>query len=70
MNIRGSLAVNLIFKENTNIKITKKELKKPFEFATSSTHILFGGAYYHRIDDVAVGSPLGLLLANLFFGFL
>ena len=40
-----------------------------FEFATSGTHILFDGNFYDQIDGVAMGSPLGSVLANLFMGF-
>ena len=63
------LAVRLIFDDNPNIKITKKDLKNFFEFATSGTYILFDGNYYDQIDSVAMGSPLGPVLANLFMGF-
>ena len=69
LNETIELAVKLIFDNNPNIKITKKDLKKLFEFATSGTHILFDGNYYDQIDGVAMGSPLGPVLANLFMGF-
>ena len=62
-------AINLIFNHNTNLNITKKELKKLFLFATSRTHFLFNGKFYNQIDGVAMGSPLGLVLANIFMGF-
>ena len=32
------IAINLIFNHDPNLNITKKELKKPFLFATSQTH--------------------------------
>ena len=60
----------MIFDNNPNIKITKKDLKKLFEFAASGAHILFDGNYYDQIDGVAMGSPLGLVLAKSFYGFL
>ena len=63
------LAVQLIFDNNPNIKITKKDLKKLFEFATSGTHILFDGNYCDQVNGVATGSPLEIVLANLFMGF-
>ena len=68
LNETIDLAVKLIFDNNPNIKITKKDLKKLFEFATSGTHS-FDGNYYDQIDGVAMGSPLGPVLANLFMGF-
>ena len=69
LNETIDLAVKLIFDNNPDIKITKKDLRKLFEFATSGKHVLFGGTYYDQIDGVAMGSPLGPVLANLFMGF-
>ena len=65
------IAVNLLFDHNPGLNITKAELKlkKPFEFATSGTHFLFQGTFYDQIDGVAMGSPLGPVLANLFMGY-
>ena len=63
------LAVKIIFDNNPTIKITKKDLKKLFEFATSGTHIHFDGNYYDQIDGLAMGSSLGPVLANLFMSF-
>ena len=37
------IVINLIFKNNPNLNITKKELKKLFLFATSQTRFLFNG---------------------------
>ena len=68
LNETIELAVKLIFDNNPNIKITKKDLKYS-EFTTSETHILFDGNYYDQIDGVAMGSDLGPVLANLFMVF-
>ena len=38
-----NIAMNLIFNHNSNLSITKKELKKLFLFGTSQTHFLFNG---------------------------
>ena len=35
------IAVSLWFEHNTSLKITKGELKKHFDFATSGTHLIF-----------------------------
>ena len=59
------IAVDLLFEHNPDFKITKNELKKLFDFATSGTHY---GSFYDQIDGVAMGSPLGPVLANLFMG--
>ena len=49
--------------------ITRNEMKKLFTFATSKTHFLFNNSIYDQIDGVAMGSPLGPALANLFMGY-
>ena len=43
-------------------------LRKLLEFATKKSHFLFDGKYYDQIDGVAMGSPLGPVLANIFMG--
>ena len=61
-----NLAVDAIFKSNPNLKISKKDLKTLFEFATKGIHFSFDGDLYDQIDGVAMGSPLAPALANLF----
>ena len=63
------IAINLIFNHNTNLNITKKELKKLFLLATSKTHFIFNSKFYNQIDGVAMGSPLTPVLASIFMGF-
>ena len=41
-------------------------LKKLLEFATKKSHFIFNGQYYDQIYGVAMGSPLGHVLANIF----
>ena len=60
------LAVNLLMDNEPSIKMSKKQLKKLFHFATAQTHFMFNGDYYDQVDGVAMGSPLGPVLANLF----
>ena len=48
---------------------TKATVKKLSLTATSQTHFIFNSKFYNQIDGVATGSPLALLLANIFIGF-
>ena len=58
-------AFKLIFENNSQLKITKRELKQLFNFATSGTHFVFNGSFYDQIDGVSMGHPLGPVLTNL-----
>ena len=62
------IAVELIFQNNPQLKVTKRELTQLFNFATSGTHFFFHGNFYDQVDGASVGSPLGPVLANLFMG--
>ena len=46
--------------------LTKKQFRVLLELATKESFILFNGKYYKQIDGVAMGSPLGPTLANIF----
>ena len=50
------IAINLIFNHNPNLNIM-------------TTHFIFNGKFYNQIDRVAMGSPLAIVLANIFMGF-
>ena len=63
------IAVDLLFEHSPDFKITTNKFKKLFDFATSGTHFLFDGSFYDQIDDVAMRSPLGPFLGNLFIGY-
>ena len=64
-----NIAINLIFNQNPNLNITKKELKKLFLFPTSQTHFIVNSKFYNEIDGLAMGSPLAPVLANIFMVF-
>ena len=68
LNETTDLAVDLIFRDNPSLKCSKEDLNKLFHQATSRTNFLFYGDHYDQIDGVAMGSPLGPTLANLFMG--
>ena len=63
------VAIDLIFNQNPNLNITRKELKKPFLFPTSQTHFAFNSKFYNQIDGLTMGSPLASVLPNIFMGF-
>ena len=63
------IAVELIFQNKPNLKISKYELKQHFKFATSGTHFLFKGNFYDQNDGVSIGSLLGPVLADFFMGY-
>ena len=63
------IAVELIFQNNPQLKVTKLELKQLLNFATSGTHFIFNGSFYDQVDGVSMGSPLGPVLAILFMGY-
>ena len=69
LNETLDLAVSLILKNEPNLKITSKELRELFDFATSKNNFLFQGVIYDQVDGISMGSPLAPILANLFMGF-
>ena len=63
------IAINLLFNQNPNLNLTKKELKKLFLFALCKTHFIFNNKFCDQIDGVVIGSPLAPVLPNTFMGF-
>ena len=47
-------------------KLPRAVLKNLLVFATKRSHFVFDGQYYDQVDVVAMGSPLGPVLANIF----
>ena len=64
------IAVELIFQNNPQLKVTKRELKQLFNFVTSGTHFILNGSFYDQVDQVSMGSPLGPALNQSVHGLL
>ena len=61
------ICIKKVFKRKQKFNgMTKIEFKKLLEFATKDALLLFNGKYYEQVDGVAMGSPLGPTLANVF----
>ena len=46
--------------------LPRKDFEELLNLAVKNCHFLFNGNIYDQIDGVAMGSPLGQLLANIF----
>ena len=63
------IAVKLILENKKDLKFSENELTKLFRFVMTQTHFYFDGKIFDQVDRVAMGSPLGPDLANLFMGY-
>ena len=62
-----SIILNRIYdKREINTDITRSEMKKLLYLRTKNVHFLFDNNFYIHNDGVAIGSPLGPVLANIF----
>ena len=62
------IAIQLLLDNEPGLGMSREELITLFEFATAKSHFLFNDEIYDQIDGVAMGSPLGPVLANIFMG--
>ena len=64
------ICCNELFKSSSLVAgLTKIQFRSLLELATKESFILFNGTYYRQLDGVAMGSPLGPTLANIFLCF-
>ena len=60
------VSIHLVFENSSDINFTKRELWNLFRTTTSEICFIFKGSIFDQIDDVAMGSSLVPVLANLF----
>ena len=64
------ICVDRVYHRKKIVKgLLKRHFKQLLTHATKSSYFLFNGTYYSQIDGVAMGSPLGPTLANLFLAY-
>ncbi|CAH8561201.1 unnamed protein product [Schistosoma rodhaini] len=62
----NDILCDYIFSNNLNLPIPLKILKELLLLCTDKVQFNFEGEYFRQIDGVAMGSPLGPLLADVF----
>ena len=63
------ICCNLLFQDTDIVDgLSRDDFKELLTIATKESFILFDGDYFQQIDGVAMGSPLGPTLANIFLG--
>ena len=62
-----NICVDNLYNDNENPpKIPKHNFRNLLNIATKETFFMFNNKYYKQVDGVAMGSPLGPALANIF----
>ena len=65
-----NICVDRLYTRKKKVKgLLKRHFKELLMLATKSSCFLFNGVYYSQLDGVAMGSPLGPTLANLFLAY-
>ena len=67
LNETIGICVDELFKDKIYVeKFNEKDIKSLLELASKNSLFIFDGVFYHQLDGVAMGSPLGPTLANIF----
>ena len=64
-----NLTIDLLFEAKIDLRISRKDLRKLFQFATRQSNFFFNGNMYDQVDGVAMGSPLTPIFVNIFMGY-
>ena len=54
------------FENSERVEVSKIESKELLSLASKDSYFIFNGKLYKQVDGIAVGSPLGLTLADVF----
>ena len=65
-NVPIEETIDIICEHADNTKLPPAVLKELLSLCTENTNFIFDSVVYRPIDGVAVGSPLGPILANIF----
>ena len=61
------ICINELFKSSQTVSgLNKQQVLEMLSLTTKENVVLFDQKYYSQIDEVAIGSPLGPTLANIF----
>ena len=65
-----TLTIELLFEAELDLKISRKDLQKLFQFGKSQINFLFNGNMCYQVDGVAMDLPLASILANILMGWI
>ena len=61
------ISLDMLYKDTNLVHgLTRLQFKKLLIYCVKQNHFVFNGMYYDQVDGVAMGSPLGPILANIF----
>lgn len=62
----GLILDKIYIEKRIDTKLKREEMKKLLETCTKEMHFSFNGVIYRQVNGVAMGSPLGPVIANVF----
>ena len=60
------ICANTLFENSERVEVSKIESMELLSLASKDSCFIFNGKLYKQVDGVAVGSPVGLTLADVF----